>query len=114
MYTAGARRLCMHPLPLKRSSVPIVALVLGLLVPVTSAQQAPQAGDPPQLGAPARDPLPDGPQDFTSTVQKFRMVPIQGLDRPFSRLFLPDSNVLSPQRPSRHPTMKNEEVVPQP
>src|SRR6266436_400857 len=114
MYTAGARRLCMHPLSLKRSSVPIVALVLGLLVPVTSAQQAPQAGDPPQLGAPAKDTLADGPQVFTSTVQKFRMVPIKGLDRPFSLVFLPDGNMLITERAGRLRIVKNGVVDPQP
>src|SRR6267142_3336877 len=92
MYTAGARRLCMDLLPLKRSSAPGVALVLGLLVAVTSAQQAPQAGDPPQPGAPARDTLADGPQVFTSIVQKFRVVPIKGLVGPFSLVFLPVGN----------------------
>src|SRR6267143_2728918 len=114
MYTAGARRLCMHPLPLKRSSVPIVALVLGLLVPVTSAQQAPQAGDPPQQGAPAKDTLADGPQVFISTAQKFRMVPIKGLDRPFSLVFLPDGNMLITERGGRLRIVKNGVVDPQP
>ena len=104
----------MHLLPLKRLSVPIVALALGLLVPVTSAQQAVQAGDPPQQGAPAKDTLADGPQVFSSTAQKFRMVPIKGLDRPFSLVFLPDGDMLITERVGRLRIVKNGLVDPQP
>src|SRR5207245_10782070 len=91
----------MHLLPLKRLSASIVALTPGLLVPVTSAQPAPQAGDPPQPGASAKDTLADGPQVFISTAQTFRMVPSKRLARPSSLVFLPDGAMLIPPRVGR-------------
>lgn len=87
----------MHPTPL-RSVFPIAALtVMSLGVGSSaSAQQTPNPGDP------ARDTLPNEPQVFSSTTgQKFRVVPMKGLERPFALAFLPDGDILITERAGR-------------
>jgi glucose/arabinose dehydrogenase len=94
----------MHSLPLKRSFARIAALIVlgaALLGAATSAQQTPQPG------APAKDTLPDGPQVFSSTAQKFRVVPTKGLERPFSLAFLPDGSMLVTERAGRLRIVRN-------
>jgi glucose/arabinose dehydrogenase len=96
----------MPPVPPKCSSASSAAaaraaLALILLGAAASAQQSPQPG------APARDTLPDGPQVFSSTAQKFRVVPMKGLERPFSLAFLPDGNMLITERAGRLRIVRN-------
>ncbi len=101
----------MHPVPPKRSSArntAFAALALILLGAATSAQQSPQPG------APAKDTLPDGPQVFSSTAQKFRVVPMKGLERPFSLAFLPDGDMLITERAGRLRIARNGVLDPQP
>ena len=101
----------MHPVPPKRSSArntAFAALALILLGAATRAQQSPQPG------APAKDTLPDGPQVFSSTAQKFRVVPMKGLERPFSLAFLPDGNMLITERAGRLRIVRNGALDPQP
>jgi glucose/arabinose dehydrogenase len=101
----------MHPVPPKCSSAsntPFAALALILLGAAASAQQSPQPG------APAKDTLPNGPQVFSSTAQKFRVVPIKGLERPFSLAFLPDGNMLITERAGRLRIVRNGALDPQP
>jgi glucose/arabinose dehydrogenase len=99
------------PIPLGWSSAPrtaFAALALILLAAAAGAQQSPQPG------APARDTLPDGPQVFSSTAQKFRVVPIKGLERPFSLAFLPDGNMLVTERAGRLRIVRNGALDPEP
>jgi glucose/arabinose dehydrogenase len=99
------------PIPLRWSSAPrtaFAALALILLGAAAGAQQSPQPG------APARDTLPDGPQVFSSTAQKFRVVPIKGLERPFSLAFLPDGNMLITERAGRLRIVRNGALDPEP
>jgi len=99
------------PIPLRWSSAPrtaFAALALILLGAAAGAQQSPQPG------APARDTLPDGPQVFSSTAQKFRVVPIKGLERPFSLVFLPDGNMLITERAGRLRIVRNGALDPEP
>jgi glucose/arabinose dehydrogenase len=99
------------PIPLRWSSAPrtaFAALALLLLGAAAGAQQSPQPG------APARDTLPDGPQVFSSTAQKFRVVPIKGLERPFSLAFLPDGNMLITERAGRLRIVRNGALDPEP
>jgi glucose/arabinose dehydrogenase len=98
----------MHPVPLRCSPVHIAALVLLLLGAAPGAQQSPEPG------APAKDTLPDGPQIFSSAAQKFRVVPVKGLERPFSLAFLPDGSMLVTERAGRLRIVRNGVVDPQP
>src|SRR3981081_4271144 len=106
-YTPSLRRSsAMPPVPPKCSSASSAAaaraaLALILLGAAASAQQSPQPG------APARDTLPDGPQVFSSTAQKFRVVATKGLERPFSLAFLPDGNMLITERAGRLRIVRN-------
>jgi aldose sugar dehydrogenase len=93
----------MHALG-KRLRAPIVAAaVIVFLAAPARAQLAPDEvpGTPPQPGIAGKDTLPDGPQVFNSRAQKFRVVPIKGLERPFSIAFLPDGRMLITERPGR-------------
>src|ERR1700681_3123042 len=99
------------PIPLGWASAPrtaLAALAFILLGAAASAQQSPQPG------APAKDTLPDGPKVFSSTAQKFRVVPIKGLERPFSLAFLPDGNMLITERAGRLRIVRNGALDPQP
>jgi glucose/arabinose dehydrogenase len=98
----------MHPVPLRCSPAHIAALALLLLGAAPGAQQSPEPG------APARDTLPDGPQIFSSAAQKFRVVPVKGLERPFSLAFLPDGSMLVTERAGRLRIVRNGVVDPQP
>jgi glucose/arabinose dehydrogenase len=99
----------MHPVPLRCSPAHIAALALLLLLGA-----APGAQQSPEPGAPAKDTLPDGPQIFSSAAQKFRVVPVKGLERPFSLAFLPDGSMLVTERAGRLRIVRNGVVDPQP
>jgi glucose/arabinose dehydrogenase len=90
------------------STTAFAALALILLGAAAGAQQSPQPG------APAKDTLADGPQVFSSTAQKFRVVPMKGLERPFSLAFLPDGNMLITERAGRLRIVRNGVLDPQP
>jgi hypothetical protein len=79
----------------KGFGAPVVAIaVILFLAAPAGAQQAPDEipGTPPQPGVVGKDTLPDEPQVFNSRAQKFRVVPVKGLERPFLAR-------LSPRRP---------------
>lgn len=86
----------------------IVASGLILLGAVTRAQQTPNPGDV------ARDTLPNEPQVFSSGNQKFRVVPIKGLSRPFALAFLPNGNILVTERAGRLRIIHDGVLDPQP
>lgn len=104
----------MHPTPHTtplRSVFPIVALtVMSLGVGSgASAQQSPNPGDP------VLDTLPNEPQVFTSSSgQKFRVVPMKGLERPFALAFLPDGDMLITERAGRLRIVRKGVLDPQP
>jgi glucose/arabinose dehydrogenase len=96
----------MHPPLLKRSRSPIVAFMCLLIGASSSAQKTPALDDP--------DTLPDGPQIFSTTAQRFRVIPIKGLSRPFAMAFLPDGNLLVTERAGRLRIVRNGVVDAQP
>ena len=81
-------------------------LALLLAAVDTGAQQAPAPTDP--------DRLPSQPQEFRSSAQTFRVVPIKGLNRPFGMAFLPDGGILVTERAGRLRLVRNGAVDPQP
>ena len=96
----------MYPPSRRSSAAPVVPLMFVLLAAASSAQQAPVPGAP--------DTLPDGPHVFSSTAQRFRVVTVKGLERPFAMAFLPDGNVLITERAGRLRIVRNGVVDPQP
>ena len=96
----------MYPPSRRSSAAPIVALMFILLAAASSAQQAPVPGAP--------DTLLDGPHVFSSTAQRFRVVAVKGLERPFAMAFLPDGNMLITERAGRLRIVRNGVVDPQP
>jgi glucose/arabinose dehydrogenase len=88
----------------KRLCAPGLAIAAVIcLAGRASAQIGPNEypGATPQPGVEGRDTLPDAPQVFNSRAQKFRVVPIKGLERPFSLAFLPDGRMLITERAGR-------------
>lgn len=81
-------------------------LLLLLLAVEIRAQQGPAA-------SPANR-LPDAPQLVTSSAQRFQVVPIKGLNRPFAMAFLPDGSMLITERAGRLRIVRGGVVDPQP
>src|SRR5262245_49695013 len=92
-----------------------IAAVMFLAGPA-SAQFAPNQypGATPQPGVVGRDTLADGPQVFNSRAQKFRVVPLKGLERPFALAFLPDGRMLITERAGRLRIVSRGVLDPQP
>ena len=90
----------------RRTLRSLLWLALFLTAGNTGAQQAPAPNDP--------DRLPSEPQVFQSTAQKFRVVPIKGLNRPFGMAFLPDGGILVTERAGRLRLVRNGVVDPRP
>lgn len=88
--------------------VPAVVALTMLLTGAAAAvaQQSPVAGAP--------DTLSDSPQVFSSTAQKFRVVPIKGLSRPFALAFLPSGDILITERAGRLRIVRSGVVDPRP
>jgi glucose/arabinose dehydrogenase len=101
----------------KRFGAPVVAIaVILFLAAAARAQQLPDEipGTPPQPGVVGKDTLADGPQVFNSRAQKFRVVPVKGLERPFSLAFLPDGGMLITERAGRLRIVRNGVLDPVP
>lgn len=90
-----------------RSVFPLVALTLISLAVGSSAQiRMPNPAD--------RDTLPNEPQVFSSAGQKFRVVPMKGLSRPFALAFLPGGDMLITERAGRLRIVRNGVLDPRP
>lgn len=97
----------MRQIPMRWCAPAVVALsVLLAGAAAAFAQQSPVAGAP--------DTLSDSPQVFSSTAQKFRVVPIKGLSRPFALAFLPSGDILITERAGRLRIVRNGVVDPRP
>ena len=96
----------MRRVPLGWCASAVAALSVLLAGAAAFAQQSPVAGAP--------DTLPDAPQVFSSTAQKFRVVPIKGLSRPFALAFLPSGDILITERAGRLRIVRNGVVDPRP
>jgi aldose sugar dehydrogenase len=110
------------PLP-KRSSVPLIILMLALFAVAGTAQQIAQVagpqpetvtqpGAPPQPGDPDR--LPDVVAAVASTAHAFRLTPIKGFSRPFALAFLPDGTMLVTERAGHLRVVRNGVLDPEP
>jgi aldose sugar dehydrogenase len=87
-----------------RSRCSLAAAMLLLGARSLHAQAAPSPNDP--------DRLSDAPQIFASSAQKFRVVPIKGLNRPFGMAFLPDGSLIVTERAGRLRIVRNGVVDP--
>ncbi len=83
-----------------------VALAV-LFVGAAAFAQQPAVSGPP-------DTLADAPQVFSSTAQKFRVVPIKGLSHPFALVFLPNGDILISERAGRLRIVRKGIVDPRP
>lgn len=96
----------MRQIPPRCCSPAVVALSVLLAGAAAFAQQSPVPDAP--------DTLSDAPRVFSSTAQKFRVVPIKGLSRPFALAFLPSGDILITERAGRLRIVRNGVVDPRP
>src|SRR5258706_3029713 len=89
-----------------------VAAAVFVALPFLFVGAAAFAQQPAVSGPP--DTLADAPQVFSSTAQKFRVVPIKGLSHPFALVFLPNGDILISERAGRLRIVRKGIVDPRP
>ncbi len=90
------------------------ALVLTLVAAAAAARQAPQVPVPDEIVATLPAGVPDQPVVLSADGQRFRVVPIKGLVRPWALAVLPNLDVLVTEREGRLRIIRNGVLDPAP
>ena len=94
-----------------RLGIPVLVLAFVFVVVGVSARQAAQS---PATAAAARTGLADAPQVLEADGQRFRVVPITGLVRPWALAVLPNLDILVTEREGRLRIIRNGVLDPEP
>lgn len=104
-----------NPRFVRRSFATVVMVTLVVLLSENSAQQPAEKPPARVPGMSSGDgPLPDTPQEFNKFGQRFRVVPIKGLARPWALAWLPNGDILITERAGALRVVRNGVLDPEP
>ena len=87
---------------------------LALIAAAAAARQAPQAPAPNEIAATLPAGVPDHPVVLSADGQRFRVVPVKGLVRPWALAVLPNLDILVTEREGRLRIIRNGVLDPEP